>query len=168
MTNILTAAEAANVLRCETTDALMLNLLPAVDNYIRAATGHDWTADSPILDTAKSAARMLLVMWHENPGMMSVNTALNFGLSAALVQLEAQACRYMVFEGEEQAGAVVLPGAHPGDTVSALIGIVGTTGDQHTLFESVITIKDQIQQLSASDLSGKYYRAYLIPPESIV
>jgi hypothetical protein len=169
MTNILTAAEASNVLRCETTDALMLNLLPAVDNYIRTATGHDWTADSPIVETAKSAARMLLVMWHENPSMsVSGNSALNFGLSAALAQLEAQALRYKTFEGEEAAGAVDLHGACVGDTVSALIGVVGATGDQHALFEDVITVKGQIQQLSTSDLSGKFYRAYLVPAESIV
>jgi hypothetical protein len=166
MTNILTATEGSQVLRCETTDALMLALLPAVDNYIRYATGHDWTTDSPILDAAKSAARILLVMWHENPGMMGSQTVLmNNGIAACLTQLEALALRYMIFEGEEQAGAVSLPGAKAGDTVQALIGVVGSTGDQHTLFETVITIANQIQQVSASDLSGKFYRAYLLPME---
>lgn len=41
MANILTASEASAVLRCETTDADMLALLPLVDAYIRNATGHD-------------------------------------------------------------------------------------------------------------------------------
>ena len=48
MANILTAAEAANVLRCLTTDAAMLQLLPQVDKYIKTATGRDWTADTTI------------------------------------------------------------------------------------------------------------------------
>jgi methionine-rich copper-binding protein CopC len=91
MTNILTAAEAANVLRCLTTDALMLQLLPQVDDYIKTATGRDWTADSSIYPKAKAAAQMLLAMWHENPSMTGNAGALQGGLSACLTQLEAQA-----------------------------------------------------------------------------
>jgi hypothetical protein len=66
MANILTATEAANVLRCDEDDPLMLDLLPAIDAHIRRATGHNWAADNPVLDDAKAAARMLLVMWHED------------------------------------------------------------------------------------------------------
>jgi methionine-rich copper-binding protein CopC len=91
MTNILTAAEAANVLRCLTTDALMLQLLPQVDDYIKTATGRDWTADTTIEPKAKAAAQMLLTMWHENPSMTGNAGALQGGLSACLTQLEAQA-----------------------------------------------------------------------------
>ena len=92
MANILTAVEAANVLRCLTTDALMLQLLPQVDKYIYTATGRNWTLDSTIEPTAKSAAQMLLVMWHEAPGQIGQGiTSLPWGLSAALVQLEALA-----------------------------------------------------------------------------
>lgn len=91
MTNILTAAEAANVLRCLTTDALMLQLLPQVDDYIKMATGRDWTADTTIYPKAKAAAQMLLTMWHENPSMTGNAGALQGGLSACLTQLEAQA-----------------------------------------------------------------------------
>jgi hypothetical protein len=91
MTNILTAAEAANVLRCLTTDALMLQLLPQVDDYIKTATGRDWTADSAIDVTAKAAAQILVTMWHENPAMTGSAGALPAGLSACLVQLEAKA-----------------------------------------------------------------------------
>ena len=79
MTNILTASEAAVVLRCEATDADMLALLPLVDSYIRNATGHDWAADSSIRAEAKSAARMLLVLWHENPGMINSSSGLEIG-----------------------------------------------------------------------------------------
>jgi hypothetical protein len=167
MTNILTTAEAANALRCETTDPAMLDLMASVDAYIRNATGHDWTADSPVNPTAKSAARMLLVKWHEDPAMIGSANALNFGLSATLTQLEAEALRYVTFEGSSGAGAISLPGAGVGDTVQSLVGVVGVSGSQVTAFETVVTVKDQIQQVSTSDLTGKFYRAYLVPAQSI-
>ena len=88
MASILTTAEAANVLRTTQDDQTMLDLLPQVDAYIKNATGRDWTLDTPISPEAKSAARMLLVRWHEDPGQMAAGT-LTFGLTAALVQLEA-------------------------------------------------------------------------------
>ncbi len=91
MTNILTAAEAANVLRCLTTDALMLQLLPQVDEYIKTATGRDWTADTTIDPMAKAAAQILVTLWHENPAMTGSAGILPAGLSACLVQLEAKA-----------------------------------------------------------------------------
>lgn len=92
MANILTAAEAANILRCETDDALMLDLLEQVDAYINNATGRDWTLDNPIEPSAKSAARILLVQAHEDPGAMAQPAdAMSWGLSANLVQLEALA-----------------------------------------------------------------------------
>ncbi len=90
MANILIASEAATVLRCATDDADMLALLPLVDDYIKNATGHDWAADETIHPTAKSAARMLLTIWHENPAMINLGmNSLGFGLTACLVQLEA-------------------------------------------------------------------------------
>jgi hypothetical protein len=91
MANILTATEAANILRCAETDPAMLDLLPQVDAYIQNATGRDWTSDDPVRPEAKSAARMLIVRWHEDPGGMAAVQALGFGLTAALVQLEALA-----------------------------------------------------------------------------
>ena len=101
MTNILTSAEAANALRTTTTDPAMLDLLPQVDAYINNATGRDWTADQPIRPEAKSAARMLLVMWHEAPGMIGQGiTSLPFGLAAALCQLESVALELAELEEE--------------------------------------------------------------------
>ena len=174
MTNILTVAEAANTLRCDLTDPAMLDLLPAVDAYIRNATGHDWTADTPINPTAKSAARMLLVKWHEDPGMSGGSgtvggnmTALSFGLSATLTQLEAEARRYRTFEGSSIPGAISLPGASVGDSVVSLVGVLGMSGSQVAKFESVITVQDQIQQVWAGDLSGKFFRAYLVAAEAL-
>ena len=92
MANILTTTEAANALRCETSDAEMLALLPLVDAYIKNATGRDWTLDATIDSTAKAAARILLVQAHEDPGAIARPAqALSWGLSACLLQLEALA-----------------------------------------------------------------------------
>ncbi len=168
MANILTAAEGAVVLRCESTDADMLALLPLIDATIRDATGHDWTVDSPIRPEAKAAARMLLVRWHENPGMIgSDSDALGGGYHAALINLEVIALRYKIFRGNDGAGAITMADVKAGDTVSTLVGIIGATGDQSTAFESVITVDGEIQQVSTSDLSDNYYRAYVLPPEAL-
>jgi len=163
--NILTAAEAATVLRTTATDAAMLALLPLVDSYLKQATGHDWAADNPVRPEAKSAAQMLITMWYENPSMTASGiSSLTFGLQAALVQLEAIALSYRNFAGRNGAGGITLTGVRVGDTVSTVVGIIGASGDQSAAFESVITVDDQIQQLSAEDLSLKWYRAYILAP----
>lgn len=168
MTNILTAAEAASALRCDETDQYMLDLLPGVDSFIRNATGRDWTQDNPIHPVAKSAARMLIVQWHEDPGMQASGVAnLNFGLRSTLVQLEALAAYYFSFAGRNGAGKIDLPGAQVGDQVNSVTGIVGVSGDQSAAFESEISVDDQIQQISTSDLSASRYRAYLVPLEDL-
>lgn len=91
--NILTPAEAATVLRCAEDDPNMLMLLPVVDTYLSNVTGFDWAEDPyQIPLEAKSAARMLLVMWHENPAMIGMpGSSLGFGLAAVLMQLKALA-----------------------------------------------------------------------------
>lgn len=89
--SILSATEAAIALRCEVDDPAMLQLLPQVDRYIYIATGRDWASDSPVHEEAKSAARMLLVRWHEDPGGMAAGATLAHGLMAILTQLEARA-----------------------------------------------------------------------------
>ena len=163
MANILTVTEAATTLRVDETDPAMLDLLPQVDGYIKNATGHDWANDSTVDPVAKSAARMLIVSWYENPGMMGQGvTPLQFGLSAALVQLEAMGLDYRQVAGAAGAGGCVLPGARVGDTVASVTGLIGATGDQSAAFETVITITDQIQQVSTANLSGKYFRARLV------
>lgn len=164
---ILTTAEAAHVLRCDETDPAMLDLLPQVDAYIRGATGRDWTTDTTIHPTAKSAARMLLVLWHEDPGRIGNGGSLNFGLQSALMQLKAEAMKYINFSGRDGDGPIYLPGAHIGDTVEAVTGIVGATGDQSAAFETVITVNGQIQQVSTADLSECWYRAHLKPLEDL-
>jgi hypothetical protein len=90
--NILTVTEAANALRTAEDDLAMLDLLPQVDAYIKNATGRDWAADNPVRPEAKSAARILLVRAHEDPGAMAQPAgSLGWSLSACLVQLEALA-----------------------------------------------------------------------------
>lgn len=167
MTNILTAAEGAVVLRCLVTDSAMLALLPGIDAYIEQATGHNWTSDSTIHALAKNAARMLLVMWYENPGMVNGVTSMSAGLSAALTQLEALALRYIEFGGLDGAGSISLVGVKAGDKVSTLVGISGVSGDQSAKFEGVISVADQIQQSSTDDLSGNLYRAYILPASAL-
>ncbi len=154
---ILTADEAARALRTTNTDPAMLDLLPQVDAYIRQATGRDWSADSTVEPTAKSAAMMLLVMWHEDPAMIGSENAAAFGVCAALTQLEAQASS-ITFTGASGSGYCALPGAQVGDLVAGLVEIAPTPGDAKSLFESVITYKDSIRQISDSDLSQKTYR----------
>lgn len=87
--HILTDQEAADLLRCEVTDPNMLLLLPLVDTHIKNATGRDWAADDPIEPTAKTAAMILLVRWHEDPGGMAGAAAPSAALTSLLVQLEA-------------------------------------------------------------------------------
>ena len=167
MANILTAAEAANVLRCLTTDALMLQLLPLVDDYIKTATGRDWTADSSIDPIAKAAAQILITLWHENPASIGNEGMLPGGLSACLVQLAAKARYYYTFEGLDGAGYIALPDAREGDTVVSLIGRVGATGSQASKFESIISVDRYLQQTSSEDLSEKWYTAYIKPPQEM-
>lgn len=70
MANILTTDEAANVLRCETDDPVMLILLGIIDAHINDLTNRDWTLDHPINPIARDAAITLLIRRHEDPGGM--------------------------------------------------------------------------------------------------
>lgn len=168
MTNILTAIEAAIVLRCEETDADMLALLPQVDAYIKNSTGRDWTKESPIPEEAKSAARMLLTRYHESPGMNSSELdTLAGGLRSTLTHLEVMALRYHEFFGRDGAGSVVVSGLRRGDTVDSLVAIVGDEGDQSNAFESFISEDNEIQQTSDSDLSDVMFRLKIVPPEEL-
>lgn len=91
--SILTAAEGANVLRTSEDDPNLVDLLPLVDVSIQEATGRDWAADNPVHPVAKAAARMLLVQWHENPGMVGSEASLVYGLTYVLEQLQVIALR---------------------------------------------------------------------------
>ncbi|MBE3038435.1 MAG: hypothetical protein IMZ62_06455, partial [Chloroflexi bacterium] len=148
---------------CPIDDTDMLVLLPLVDRYIINATGHDWTQDSPIREDAKSAARMLLVMWHEAPAMIGSVSVLDFGLNAVLTQLEAVGLRYRrhKFYGSNGAGSISLRDAAVGDTVESLIGIYGASGDASSYFEATVSVDGCLQQTSGSDFSKNLYLAVL-------
>jgi len=165
MTNILTAAEAALVLRCDETDVRMLALLPQIDAHIKNATGHAWEGDDTINETAKAAARILLVRGYEDPGMMGSANSQSFALSSYFSQLEALALRYVEFQGRSGAGPIYAERITLGDQVDSLVGISGVSGDQSSGFESIITVDGQIQQTSTEDLSDYWFRAHLVPVE---
>jgi hypothetical protein len=170
MTNILTAAQAANALRVITTDARMLDLLPQVDAFIEAATGRDWTQDSTKEPKAISAATILRVQWYENPAMTGGEGEMSFGLLNCLAQLEAQALRYRKYQtlGRSGAGSIYLPGALLGDDVIAVTGIYGVSGSQVANFETEISVEGYLQQSSGSDLSESLFVVILKSPASDV
>jgi hypothetical protein len=170
MTNILTAAEAANFVRTDTSDAVMLMLLPQVDAFIKKATGHDWTADGTINDIAKAAAGMLLVQWYDNPAQAGNEMLLSFGIGNVLGQLEAEALKYrkVMFRGLSTAGSIVIEGAEVGDDVISLVGVYGVSGDQRSKFESEISVCGALQQTNSSDLSGNRYVVVLKSPAADV
>jgi hypothetical protein len=164
--NILSSAEAAAFLRCDEDDPIMLLLLPEIDEYIKRGTGHDWAADSTVPQAAKSAARNLLVQWHEDPGMLtgSQATVLSGNFQACMSQLRAMAHYYFTFEGLPGAGMIQIAGVSEGDSVITLVGKVGISGDQSSKFESVITWDGYLVQTSSEDLEEKWFTAYMVPP----
>lgn len=94
---LLTPDEAANMLGYTSTAQMPPQvtsvLLPAVDEFLKSATGKDWsvltTTYTQIDPTAKMAAGVLLVRWFENPGL--VGKADDAGLLSLIGQLAAKA-----------------------------------------------------------------------------
>lgn len=163
MSNVLTAAQAANFLRTDTTDAVMLQYLPLVDQYLLSATGRDWTVDTTKHPTAITAAGMLLIHWYDNPTLVGQTPA---ALTNLLVQLEAEALKYRkyLFDGLNGVGAITITGARKGDAVISLVGVYGVTGSQLSSFESVVSVEGQLQQTDAGDLSENIYVVVLKHP----
>jgi hypothetical protein len=92
---ILTQVEAADVLRLDGVDDTHPNpvltlVLPAVDDYLKTATGYDWAADVSMDALAKMAATMLTVQWYENPAMIGQLDTLQFGIINLIEQLRAK------------------------------------------------------------------------------
>jgi hypothetical protein len=170
MTNILSAAEGANFVRTDTTDAVMLMLLPQIDEIIKRATGRDWTADTPINPVAKAAAGMLLVQYYDNLSQMGTGMGtdgvLAYGVTNALGQLEAEALKYRKYQfyGLSNAGYIAIDGARIGDDVISVTGIYGVTGSQVSKFESQISSCDALKQTSSDNLSSNIYVVILKSP----
>lgn len=163
MTNILTDAQAANFIRTSATDAVMLQLLPLVDEYLKNATGHDWASDATKHNAAITAAGMLLTHWYDNPALIGQAPVT---VRSTLVQLEAEALKYRKYEfaGINGAGGISVPGARQGDDVVKLIGTYGVSGDQSANFEGTVSEDDQIQQTSSNNLSDNLYVVVLKHP----
>lgn len=163
MTNILTAAEAANWVRTSADDAAMLQLLDSVDVYVNAATGREWNADNEINQKAKTAAGIILTAWYDDPAQIGSSPS---RASSALLQLEAEAFKYRkyVFYGTNGAGSIRVPGARVGDVVRKLVGVYGVSGDQSSKFEATVSEADALQQTEGSDLSENIYAVVLKNP----
>ena len=77
--------------------------------------------------------------------------------------------RLLSFTGRNLAGAITLTGAVKGEQVNGVTGLIGgiggtiiaNNGSAASLFETAITVADQIQQSSATDLTAKTYLAQL-------
>lgn len=168
MANLLTAQEAANFIRCDVTDPIMLMLLPLVDKFVERATGRNWTEDTTIHPIAKLVAGMLTVMFYDNPSQIDASraTVLPLGAIAAFGQLEAEALRYRKYEfrGISAVGSISLPGARMGDQVISLVGVYGVTGNQSSSFESAIRYDGSIEQLTNSDLFWNRYVVIIKSP----
>ena len=69
------------------------------------------------------------------------------------------------FTGSNGAGPVTLTGAVVGDRVLAVMRLDAAAGavGQQAAFESAVTVNDQLQQTSASDLSLQTFSVILIP-----
>lgn len=77
-------------------------------------------------------------------------------------------CRQMtgVAVGSNGAGALTVTGAVVGDIVQAVIGQVTATAGPVAVpagaFERVVTVADQVQQISAANLSANTYHFVLL------
>lgn len=81
-------------------------------------------------------------------------------LQARAVNLTADAVSCLSFVGKNGAGACTMTGVKVGDVVMSVTGqVAADVGNKASLFEAVITVNDQIQQSSATDLSTKVYMA---------
>lgn len=79
----------------------------------------------------------------------------------APVLLTSSALRFLAFAGKNGAGACTLTGAKVGDTVAGVVDLAGASASAAASFETVITVANQIQQTSASNLSAVKYAVIL-------
>ncbi len=80
----------------------------------------------------------------------------------ALAVDKIAAMKFLSFTGRNLAGAITVTGLAVGDRV---VGINSTTdgGSSVALFESTVTVANELQQSSATDLSTKKYTILVIP-----
>jgi len=75
-------------------------------------------------------------------------------------KIDPVALKLAAFAGRNLAGACTLTNTKIGDMVLGVVCSDGTDGT--ALFEAVITVADEIQQVSATDLSTKKYSVLLL------
>ena len=88
--------------------------------------------------------------------------------AATLPKIDTTGIKCLGAVGKNGAGAVALAGAAIGDRLVAVIGAPTAGGALETKvpgtdFEAAVTVTDQIQQVSATNLSTKTYVFILIP-----
>jgi predicted membrane-bound mannosyltransferase len=166
MPDLLTPAQAANFVRSNPSDAVMLQLLPLINKFIERATGRDWTQDVTLHPLAIATAGMVLVQWYDNPSQIGQGGSMPSGIESALAQLEAEALRYRKYEfrGITGVGYIYLPGAIFGDVVIKLIGVYGVFGDQSANFESAIQYDGALHQLTTANCFWNRYAIVLKSP----
>ena len=84
-------------------------------------------------------------------------------LTAANLRNVLSGLKFITVDGRSGAGAVTATGAIVGDKVLYVTGLTeGALGDAGASFEATITVVNQIQQSSASNLSANNYLAVLL------
>lgn len=91
----------------------------------------------------------------------AVETAKIKDANVTAAKLASAALWFSGFTGHNGAGACTLTGAKVGDVVAGVVNITDG-GNAGALYESVVTVADQVQQSSASDLSTKLFSVLLI------
>jgi hypothetical protein len=77
------------------------------------------------------------------------------GLAGAILKIDI-----IAFVGKNGAGACTATGLKASDVILSVTGVAAAdAGDKASLFEAVVTVNDQIQQSSATDLSTKTFMA---------
>ena len=99
---------------------------------------------------------------------VSAGTATLGAGGVTLPKIDAAGIKCLAAAGKNGAGAVTLTGAAIGDRLVAVFGAPTAGGALEvkvpgTDFEAAVTVADQIQQLSAGNLSANTYVFVLIP-----
>lgn len=97
-----------------------------------------------------------------SPAAASITTAAIAGSAVTGAKLSSSFLKLYAFAGHNGAGACTLTGAAVGDRVVGVIDLAEGSISAAASFESAITVVNQIQQSSASDLSLVKYAVILI------
>lgn len=89
--------------------------------------------------------------------------SVELAITPAQLGVVTASLKLLSFDGVAAAGPCTLTGAAVGDYVIAVAGLTdGALGSASASFQSAITVINQIQQSSESDLSANNYLALLI------